>query len=202
MRDRYPVSAVVLAAGTSSRMGAENKLLLPWGDKSVLEVVVNTLVGAALHEVVVVVGHEAETVAAVLESYPVRVATNDDFAAGMSASLRTGIEAADAAAAGYLVALGDMPAITAGIVDLLCRRFNEAGESAILLPVNEGRRGHPVIFASDYREELLALSGDRGARSVVERHPGCVVEVPVSASGILADVGTPEEYRNLRERSQ
>ena len=183
-------------------MGAENKLLLPWGDKPVLEVVVNALVGAPLHEVVVVVGHEAETVAAVLEPYPVRVVTNDDFAAGMSASLRAGVEAVDAAADGYLFALGDMPGVTAGLVDLLCRRFNEAGESAILLPVNEGRRGHPVIFASRYRPELLALAGDRGARSVVERHPGCVVEVPVSAAGILADVDTPEEYRKLRERSQ
>ena len=108
-------------------MGAENKLLLPWGDKPVLEVVVNTLVGAGLHEVVVVVGHQAETVAAVLEPYPVRVVTNSDFAAGMSASLRTGIEAADAMARGYLVALGDMPGISTGLVDLLCRRFNEAG---------------------------------------------------------------------------
>ena len=183
-------------------MGAENKLLLPWGDKPVLEVVVNTLVGAALHEVVVVVGHQAETVAAVLEPYPVRVVTNNDFAAGMSASLRTGIEAVDAMARGFLVALGDMPGISTGLVDLLCRRFDEAGESAILLPVNEGRRGHPVIFASGYRQELLAISGDRGARSVVERHPESVVAVPVSASGILADVDTPEEYRNLRERSQ
>ena len=134
--------------------------------------------------------------AAVLEPYPVRVVTNDDFAAGMSASLRAGVEAVDAAADGYLFALGDMPGVTAGLVDLLCRRFNEAGESAILLPVNEGRRGHPVIFASRYRPELLALAGDRGARSVVERHPGCVVEVPVSAAGILADVDTPEEYRS------
>ena len=65
-----------------------------------------------------------------------------------------------------------------------------------MLPVHDGRRGHPVIFASGYRKELLALSGDRGARSVVERHPGCVVEVPVSAPGILTDVDTPEEYRN------
>ena len=192
---------MVLAAGASSRMGASNKLLLPWGDRPVLEVVVEALAGAALQEVVVVVGHEAETVAAVLEPYPVRVVTNDDFAAGMAASLRTGIEAADAAAAGYLVALGDMPGITAGLVDLLCRGFAGAGESAIALPVHEGRRGHPVIFAGGYREELLALSGDRGARSVVERHPGSVVEVPVSSSGILADVDTPEEYRNLRERS-
>ena len=202
MPDRYPVSAVLLAAGASSRMGAENKLLLPWGDKPVLEVVVNALAGAPLHEVVVVVGHEAETVAAVLEPYPVRVVANSGFAAGMAASLRTGIEAVDAAASGYLVALGDMPGITAGLVDLLCRRFAEAGESAILLPVDKGRRGHPVIFARGFRQELLALSGDRGARSVVERHPGCVVEVPVSDSGILADVDTPEEYRNLRERSR
>ena len=182
-------------------MGAENKLLLPWGDKPVLAVVVNALVGASLHEVVVVVGHEAETVAAVLEPYPARVVRNDDFAAGMAASLRTGIGAADAAAKGYLVALGDMPGITAGLVDLLCRRFVEAGRSAIVLPVHEGSRGHPVIFAKGYRKELLALSGDRGARSVVERHPESVVEVPVSASGILADVDTPGEYRNLRERS-
>ena len=201
MRDRYPVSAVLLAAGASSRMGAENKLLLPWGDRPVLAVVVDALTGAALHEVVVVVGHEAGTVASVLERYPVRVATNSDFAAGMAASLRTGIEAVDAAAAGYLVALGDMPGITAGLVDLLCRRFAEAGESAILLPVNKGRRGHPVVFARRYRRELLALSGDRGARSVVDSHPESVVEVPVSAPGIFADVDTPEEYRNLRERS-
>ncbi len=179
-------------------MGGENKLLLPWRGKRIIEMVVETLVAASLHEVVVVVGHQREQVETALRDYPVRSVVNERFDEGMASSLRRGIEASATFVSGYLVALGDMPEIDESTVTSLCDRLVKTGPEAIVLPVKDGQRGHPVLFGKSFRDELLALSGDRRARAVIDAHSKRVVEVAADSAGILADVDTPQAYRNLR----
>ena len=179
-------------------MGAENKLLLPWRGKRIIEAVVETLVAASLYEVVVVVGHQRERVETALSRYPVRSVVNEQFDEGMASSLRCGIEAAVTSVSGYLVALGDMPEIGEKTVVDLCERLVKAGPETIVLPVKNDQRGHPVLFGRGLRDELLALSGDRGARPVIDAHPQWVVEVDADNPGILTDVDTPQAYRSLR----
>ena len=179
-------------------MGAENKLLLPWRGKRIIETVVETLVAASLHEVVVVVGHQSEQVETALRGYPVHAVVNERFDQGMASSLRRGIETCATTVSGYLVALGDMPEIDEKTVTGLCERMVESGPEAIVLPVKDGQRGHPVLFGSGLRDELLSLSGDRGARPVIDAHPKWVVEVGADNAGILTDVDTPQTYRDLR----
>ena len=179
-------------------MGDENKLLLPWGAKPIVAAVVEALLTVPLSSLVVVVGHEREQVEAALQEFPVVCAVNENFAEGMASSLRRGIEACGASVEGYLVALGDMPEIDAVLVKKLCERSVVAGPEAIVLPTKDGQRGHPVLFGRRFRNELLSLPGDRGARAVVDAHPESVVELAVDDDGVLTDVDTPAAYRAAR----
>ena len=193
------IAAVLLAAGRSSRYGGagDTKLLLPWGPEGIpmVAAVAATLEAAGLRRIVAVLGHRAGAVGAALAGRGVETVLNPDYASGLSTSIAAGVRAAPAGAAGYLIALGDMPAVAAGTVSLVCRAFEAASPPAVAVPVHAGRRGHPVLFGRDYREELLGLSGDVGARGLFARHAGRVVEVAVDDPGVLTDVDTEAQYR-------
>ncbi len=193
------IAAVLLAAGRSSRYGGagDTKLLLPWGPEGVpmAAAVAATLKAAGLGWIVAVLGHRADAVGAALAGRGVETVLNPDYADGLSSSIAAGVRAAPAGADGYLIALGDMPAVAAGTVSLVCRAFEAASPPAIVVPVHAGRRGHPVLFGRAYREELLGLSGDVGARRLFSRHAGRVVEAAVDDPGVLTDVDTEAQYR-------
>ncbi len=189
------LSGIVLAAGRSSRMEGTNKLLLPWQEQCVLQVVVERICAVGLGEVVVVTGHQRVEVEEALSRYPVRLVHNPDFAEGMAASIRVGVEAA-VGEEGYLFALGDMPQV-AGKTMLKVVEALKSRE-AIAVPVRDGRRGHPVAIGSAHRDALLALTGDRGARPVLAKNAAHIVDVPVEDEGIFVDVDTRESYRAER----
>ena len=180
-------------------MEGANKLLLPWQEQCVLQVVVERICAVGLGEVVVVTGHQRAEVEEALSRYPVRLVHNPDFAEGMAASIRVGVEAA-VGEQGYLFALGDMPQV-AGKTMLQVAEALKSRE-AIAVPVRDGRRGHPVAIGSAHRDALLALTGDRGARPVLAKNAASVVEVPVEDEGIFVDVDTQESYRAARTVSQ
>ena len=193
--------AVVLAAGRSTRMQEKNKLLLPWGDRLIVQVVVEALLRVSFAEVVVVVGHQREQVGWALADYPVRLVHNPGYAQGLSTSIACGVEAARGDVGGYLFALGDMPRVKPQTIDELCRVFSMGAAGAIALPTLQGRRGNPVVFAGAYRAELLRLEGDRGAKPLVQKYADKVIEVGVEDAGILVDVDTPEVYRSVVDKT-
>ena len=193
--------AVVLAAGRSTRMQEKNKLLLPWGDRLIVQAVVEVLLSVSLVEVVVVVGHQREEVGWALADYPVRLVDNPGYVQGLSTSIACGVEAARGDAGGYLFALGDMPQVRLQTLRLLCRAFLAGPTGAIALPTLQGRRGNPVVFAGAYRAELLRLEGDRGAKPLVQKYADKVIEVRVEDAGILVDVDTPEVYRSVVDKT-
>ena len=185
------VSAVVPAAGLSSRMEGPNKLLLPWEGGTVVGAVASCLLSCGL-DVVVVTGRDAELVAEAVS--PARTVFNPDFAEGLGRSISVGVGAC-AEAEGWMIALGDMPGLDLGVVKLLLSRFASAGSDAIVAPVYSAepeRHGHPVIFGAAYRDELLALSDDSGARPIVARHLDLLVSVVVEGS--LGDIDTPGDH--------
>jgi molybdenum cofactor cytidylyltransferase len=189
------ITGIIVAAGRSTRMaGRQSKLLLPWaGGRTIVEATVDTLLASAVDEVIVVIGHDSELVVSKLESRPIRLVDNEDFADGLSTSIRCGVGAAGATQA-YLIALADMPCIKTATINILCNKIAEVGSGGIAVPIMDGGRGHPVAFGSDHREGLLALSGDKGARGLIEANAKEVYEVAVNDSGIFADVDTPQAY--------
>jgi len=186
------IRAVVLAAGLSTRMGTQ-KMLLPFGGATVIGRVADQLLASALAEVVVVVGHEGGRVAAALAGRPVSVVANERYADGMLSSVRCGMRALGPCEA-VLVALGDQPSITTALVDELIAAYPGCGRG-VLVPLHAGRRGHPILLADRYRDEVLTRFDDVGLRGLMLAHPDDVAELPVADDAVLSDMDYPEDYR-------
>jgi molybdenum cofactor cytidylyltransferase len=188
------IAAVVLAAGRSQRMG-ENKLLLEHRGEPLVRHAVRALLSSRARPIVVVTGHEGERVAAALAGEPVALVHNPDYADGLSTSLRAGIAALPPEVEGALICLGDMPLVLSRHVDALIAAFDPVG-APICAPVDaRGRRGHPVLWARRYFAEMDRLSGDQGARGLLDRYP--VRAVPTGDLGVTTDVDTKEDLACL-----
>lgn len=192
------VSAIILAAGQSTRMGADNKLLLPFGESSIVETIVDAVTGAGVAETVVVLGHEAERVRERLAGKPARLVDNPRYAEGMGSTVKAGLRAASPTMEGYMICLTDLPLVQSTELDRLIAAFAEADGEPIVLPFYRGQRGNPVLFPRRYREEVLNGRGPvAGCRGIVKRHPEAVLEVEMETDHVVCDIDTPEDYRRL-----
>ena len=144
---------------------------------------------SSIRPVLVVTGHEAAAVRAVLQDLPVFFHHAADFADGMSASLKTGIAAVPGDCTAALVCLGDMPFVRSDTLDRLARFHSD---QAALFPTYGGKRGNPVLLARSLFAGIMTLSGDEGARSVLRAMPARVAELPVDDPGIMRDVDRPD----------
>ncbi|HCK10822.1 MAG TPA: hypothetical protein DHW45_13175 [Candidatus Latescibacteria bacterium] len=191
------VSAVVLAAGKSERMG-RLKQLLPFGKRTVVETVTKTLQLVGCTEILVVLGHRASEIAHVLPN-TVRTVVNEDYESGMFSSVLAGLNALDSQADGMLLLLGDQPQIRAGMVKAVIDRFAQSDEG-IVIPVVDGKRGHPVVIdVRRYGEEIRDLDGSEGLKPVMRGHLEDTGFVEMDDEAILRDLDTPEDYeREIR----
>jgi molybdenum cofactor cytidylyltransferase len=186
------ISALVLAAGASERM-TEPKMLLPFGERTILTATLDAVEkSGACDETIVVLGANADDVEPTLGASGARVVRNPEPEAGLSSSIRAGVGAASGADA-YMVLLGDHPLLAGDTVKRLAEKFRGGGKG-ICVPVFQGVMGHPVFFASRYRDELLALTGDEGARRLMMKHPDDVLDVHVAEVGVVFDVDDEEDY--------
>jgi molybdenum cofactor cytidylyltransferase len=184
------VDGVVLAAGQSKRFGAQNKLLAPVeGIPLVCHAVAP--VCTVLSRVVVVVGNDADAVRDALADYPVECVENPDYADGQATSLACGVEQIRFSADGALFALGDMPAVDAATVELLCEAF-AAGVGDPLVAAHNGHRGNPVLFGPQYFDQLATQTGDTGGRPVLQSAPGTTL-VETGDRGVRRDVDHPSD---------
>ncbi len=196
------IAALVLAAGGSRRMGRP-KMLLPLPGGTVLATVVSRLLAAPVDRIVVIVGHEAAAVragAGLPDDARVMVLDNPDWNEGLSSSLRRGLLACPEADA-LVVALGDQPGVDAEVVRRLVEAWRQGARLAVPVQGRSGdgsasRAGHPVLFDRSLRGELLALTGDVGAREVLHRHWDEAARI--DAPG-LPDLDTEEDYRAFLE---
>lgn len=193
---------MLLAAGSSRRMGGINKLLVPVGGVPLVRRVARVLLGAGLRPVVVVVGAGAEGIRRALQGLPVRLVENARHPEGMGTSVSAGVAALGPEVAAVAVTVADLPRLRAREVRTVAEAL-AASERGIAVPVWEGRRGHPVFFAlGPYRRFLEGLGGDEGARGILRARPGDVLEVAVSHPGGFDDLDTPEAYRCLLDEGR
>jgi molybdenum cofactor cytidylyltransferase len=180
------IAAIVLAAGRSSRMAPRNKLLEPVEGRPMVAQVAGVALDSGADPVIVVTGFDAQRIEQALGDLKPTLVHNPDFAAGLSTSLRAGVKALPATVAGALICLGDMPRIDPAVLRALMAAFT--GATAICVPVHQGRRGNPVLWGKRYFTEIMHLSGDRGAKSLIARHAQHVVEVEVETASIFEDI--------------
>jgi len=189
------IAVLVLAAGRSTRMGAQNKLLCMVDGVPLVRRAVNAACASRACQVMVVTGHEAQRIEATLVDRPISIVRNPDYAEGMATSLRCGLRALPADIDGVVVMLADMPAIGAVDVDRLIAAFDPA-QPAVLVPEHAGRRGNPVLWPRRHFGEMMAISGDTGARGLLEQYASEVRSLPFPSAAIFADVDTPASLEN------
>lgn len=193
-------AAVVLAAGRSSRMGGPNKLLQMLRGKTLLAHVLSSARDSRADPIVVVTGHQADEVIAAAEP-PARCVFNPRYAQGLSTSLLAGLEAVPAECDAAVILLGDMPDVSAGLIDRLVAALEARPDAPAAVPAFGGAWGNPVVLARSLFPEVARLSGDAGARKLLEGLRDRVVVVPVDDPAVALDLDTPEALAAARRSS-
>ena len=194
----HRIAGLVLAAGRSTRMGGPNKLLEEINGRPLVRIVAEQALASRASPVIVVTGHQRERVERALAGLPVTVVHNPDFADGLSTSLKAGIKAVPPDADGAIVTLGDMPQVSAKLIDRLIAAFDPERGALVVIPTIDGKRGNPVLWARRFFSDLLAVEGDIGARHLIAGYAEAVAEVAIEDAAALTDIDTPEALIAVR----
>jgi len=188
------ISALLLAAGESRRMG-KPKQLMPFGQSTILAQAIDNLAGSAVDEIIVVLGYRAEEITKTIATKPVKIAINPNYREGMSTAITAGLNLVAGQSKAVMLALGDQPLVDSQTINRLIGQFYNH-DKGIVIPTYQGKRGHPVIFAIKYKPELLELKGDIGAREIIKNHADDTLEVAVDSEGIISDIDTRSDYQS------
>ncbi|MCL2140878.1 MAG: nucleotidyltransferase family protein [Dehalococcoidia bacterium] len=193
-KKRTAVVVLFLAAGLSTRMG-RNKLLLPVGEKLIVQKTLDKLVNSQAREIIAVIGAKALEVEKAISGYHVTTVFNPNYACGMSTSLSAGLRLVGNNTSFIMVALGDQPCILTQTYDLLISTTEQTSRG-LLVPTYNGIRGNPILVSTKYRSDLYAQFGDIGGRRLLSLHADDVLEVPVADEGVVINVNSEDDYRN------
>jgi molybdenum cofactor cytidylyltransferase len=192
------IAAVILAAGRSTRFAAAGglettKLTAALAGKPLARYAAEAALASSARPIVVVTGHAAADVEAALRGLALNIVYNTRFASGLASSLRAGLAALPEGVDGAIVLLGDMPAVTADLIERLIAKFAERPDALAAAPVQGGRRGNPILLAAALFPAVAQLDGDEGARRLLDALPAeRLLEATMDGEGASLDVDTPE----------
>jgi molybdenum cofactor cytidylyltransferase len=190
------VSAILLAAGRSERMGTF-KPLLPFGETTVIRTCIQNLRGAGVEDIVVVLGHRADELRRTITDLHLRFAINVDSTSEMSASIACGLKELIPETQAALIALTDQPSVPPDVIRSIVKEWTVEGR--MIIPEFQGQGGHPVLVDLRFRQELLNLDSGRGLKSFFDVHKEQVFRLPVNSPFIARDMDTWDDYRSLHE---
>ncbi len=191
------ISAIILAAGKSKRMG-QPKMLLPWGEASVIIHVLSVFEKAGIEEIIIVTGGAREKVEETVKDYPVRTIHNREYANGeMLSSLQCGLEAITSQTQAVLIGLGDQPQVEERSVRSICERYRE-NKPSLIVPSFQMRRGHPWLVARPLWDEILEMKPPASPRDFLNKHAHEIEYMEINSESILADLDTPEDYQKSK----
>jgi molybdenum cofactor cytidylyltransferase len=182
-------------------MAPHNKLLVAdRTGKPMIARVVDNVLSSKTRPILVVTGHQSEQVQHALGGRPVRYVHADDYAEGLSASLKSGIAAVPEECSAALVCLGDMPLVTGRMIDRLLGTYDPDEGRLIVLPTFRGKQGNPMLWDRRFFSEILQISGDSGARFLLGKHLEVVTEVEMADDAVLRDFDTTDSLNSLPPR--
>ena len=187
------IPGIILAAGLSTRMG-EPKQLLPFGDSTIIETVIDNMLGSELDEVIVIIGHESEKVHEKIRHKPIKVVFNPNYHEGMLTSVQCGVRALPDCAGAFALMLVDQPFITSDLINRVVDTYKDT-DKGIALPSYNYRRGHPAIFDRRYASDIFALELESGGiRSLFKKNADDINYVIVDTNRVLKDIDYRKDY--------
>ncbi|KPL11268.1 MAG: hypothetical protein AMS26_20370 [Bacteroides sp. SM23_62] len=193
LRKSPSVTAIILGAGESSRMG-KPKLLLPFGDTTMIGTVIGNVLASSAEKVIVVLGSNYEDHRLAIKDYPVEIVNNSRYREGMFSSVKCGLKAVSGAADAVMVLLADQPMIGAGEMDKLIESYRDS-EKKIIIATHGNKRGHPVLIGSKYIHEIVGYPMQGSLRDILQNHPEDICEVQTDNAAILRDIDTEADYQ-------
>ena len=191
------ISAIILAAGKSKRMG-QPKMLLPWGETTVLQQVIATYQRAGVEDIIVVTGGAHRQVEEIVNKSGAHHNFNKEYSNGeMLSSIQCGLASMATQAQAALIGLGDQPQVREGTVRLICETFRSR-RSKLVVPSFQMRRGHPWLIERSLWDDLLEMKQPQSPRDFLNKYVGKIQYVEVDNPSILADLDTPEDYQKSR----
>ena len=196
------ILALLLAAGSSKRMGKKNKLLTDFNGTKMIVHIADQIKKSKVGQTTVVTGYEADQVTSALKHLTSNFVHNPDYTKGLSTSVKIGLNAVPDGIDGVIIFLGDMPLVKSRDINSIIEAFNPTEGRSICVPIHGRKRGNPVLWGKQYITEILSISGDIGARHLLETHSDQISEVTIDTDGVLFDVDTPERLKELLKRSK
>ena len=191
--------AIILAAGKSKRMG-KPKLLLPFGEKTIIETVIQNVILSKVDKILVVLGSNQDKIEEKIKDLPIETVVNSHYTKGMLSSVQCGFRSIPKNARAVLVMLGDQPSISSTIINKIIDKFKST-KKGVILPVNKNKRGHPVLIDIKYRDKVERLNPDIGLRELIHNHPEDIMEVELETSNILKDIDNMNDYKRELKNS-
>lgn len=195
IRDVHKISALVLAAGYSSRMGAF-KPLLPLGETTVIEKAVSSFLAAGIQDIRVVVGHRADEVIPVLDRLGVKSIINGHYSRGMYSSVTAGVRSFEPEVQAVFLLPGDNPLVKPQTILELIKFYKES-EAGIIYPCFKGLRGHPPLISARYIKSILAWNQPGGLRVLLSNYARDALKVEVADQGVVLDMDNPTDYQKV-----
>ncbi len=192
------MAACVLAAGQSSRMVKENKLLATLNGKTLLQHVLHAIQCSAIDETIVITGYQSAQVIESISAFDVKIVDNEAYADGLSSSIKSGIEKLGKHVDAVIICLGDMPFISASIINKIITAYEISRN--IIVPTCLGQQGNPLLWPKNFFDELIKLKGDRGAKCLLKAYPEQVNRLDVGNVGIVLDVDDAFTLEVLRSK--
>ena len=190
------ISAILLAAGESKRMG-ELKQLLPFGTSTIVENCIANLLASNIDELIVVLGHRSSEIEAKLQGLPLKTVINQSYREGMTRSIQTGLASVNPQTRAVLLALVDQPRIPSSIINRVIDAYKQSG-AIIVKPRYQGKSGHPVIIDMACRAEIESLDPSVGLNQITRAHAANTLFIDLDSPAVIDDIDTPEDYKRQR----
>ena len=186
------ISAILLAAGQSKRMNGENKLTKEIQGAPLIKHSVKSILASSIDELIVVLGHQKETIEKLIDkNKKIKFVFNKDFESGIASSIKTGLNNLSEKTEAFFICLGDMPMVNLNIYNQLIKSINK---KEIIVPTYKGQQGNPVLFAKSMKEKIINISGDVGAKKILELNKDKILNLEINDQCVTKDFNTQDSF--------
>jgi len=186
------ISAILLAAGQSKRMGKENKLIKTINQIPIIKHAIENIMSSSIDELIIVVGYQKEKIEKLIDkNKKIKIVFNENFENGMSSSIKKGLNHLSIKTEKFFICLGDMPHVNQKIYDQL---IGVKSNKEIIVPTYKGKQGNPVLFSISFKNIIMGIKGDMGAKKILEINKNKIFMLEINDQSIVQDFNTKDSF--------